>query len=97
MNLRLESCNLDECLNYKPSPPIPTKFTSLNILFTILTQLPIFLVKSIFKSIQDQSELHSFFHWHSAVLAGLKSIENDVEALFSSALYFRVALRASKK
>jgi hypothetical protein len=56
-------------------------------------------MKSIFESMQDQSEVHSFFHWHRAVLGGLKNMENNVEphySVFSSALYFRVALRASK-
>jgi hypothetical protein len=40
-------------------------------------------MKSIFKSMQDQSEVHSFFHWHSAVFGGLKSMENDVEPHYS--------------
>jgi hypothetical protein len=40
-------------------------------------------MKSIFKSMQDQSEVHSFFHWHSAVFGGLKSMENNVEPHYS--------------
>jgi hypothetical protein len=83
-----------------PKPPMPIKFTSLNNLFTILTQLPIKKKKkSIFKTCKANLKLIPSFAHTVQFWVDLKAWRTMLNrtTLFGSALYFRVALRASKR